>query len=52
MTTKYAFKARSLSLPAFVGGTGTLTIKIGDKCFQDDADTCTVSASGAKAKCR
>ena len=52
LTTKYAFKARALDLAAYVGGTGTLTVKIGDKCFQDSADTCTVSASGSKAKCR
>ena len=43
-TTKYAFKARGLDLEPFVAGTGTITVKVGDKCFQDNADTCALSA--------
>ena len=52
VTTKYIFKARDLDLPAFSPGTGTITLRIGNRCFADDADVCTVSSSGNKAKCQ
>ena len=52
MTTKYLFKARELDLQTFTAGTGKVTVRIGDRCFRDTADTCTLSPSGTKAKCR
>ena len=47
---KYRFKARSLNLPAFTAGTGTVTIRVSNRCYVDSSDTCT--ASGARGSCR
>ncbi|MGH7789200.1 MAG: MopE-related protein [Candidatus Binatia bacterium] len=52
VTAKYLFKGRDLNLPAFAPGTGTVTVKVGARCFVDSADTCAVSTSGAAAKCK
>ena len=52
ITTKYTFKAQELELPVFTGPGSTVTVKIGDACYVDTADTCTTSASGKSVKCR
>ena len=45
VTVQYKFKALGLNLPALQGGTGTVTVKVGDRCFVDSADTCTLGSS-------
>ncbi len=50
VTVKFKFKAQALNLGDFVGPTGTLTVKIGDRCYTDTDDTCVIAASGAKCK--
>lgn len=52
VTVRYLFKARGLSLPAFSGSQSTVTLKIGNACYADPADTCASSGSGAVTKCR
>ncbi|TFH21477.1 MAG: hypothetical protein E4H03_10575, partial [Myxococcales bacterium] len=52
VTTKYTFKAQELDLPSFNGTASTLTVKIGDTCYVDNADTCETSSSGKSVKCR
>jgi N-acetylneuraminic acid mutarotase len=51
-TMKYTIKGQSLSLPGFSGVTSAVTVKIGDACYVDPADSCTTSASGRTVKCR
>ncbi|MGH7789201.1 MAG: N,N-dimethylformamidase beta subunit family domain-containing protein [Candidatus Binatia bacterium] len=51
-TLTYLFKARGLALPPFAGGTGSVTVRIGTRCFTDPTDTCSVTPSGSSAKCR
>ncbi|MEE8311550.1 MAG: hypothetical protein V3R77_04785, partial [Candidatus Binatia bacterium] len=52
ITTKYTFKAQELDLPTFNGTASTLTVKIGDTCYVDSADTCETSSSGKSVKCQ
>ena len=52
MTTKYLFKARELDLQTLTAGNGKVTLRIGERCFRDTADTCTSRLPGPKAKCR
>lgn len=52
VTVKYLFKAQGLDQPTFTAGTGTATVVIGTRCFEDNADTCVASPSGASIKCR
>lgn len=49
---RYAFKARGMSLPPFAGGMGSLTIRIGNRCFTDSVHLCTPNASGVTLKCQ
>jgi hypothetical protein len=44
LTVKYKVKARALNLGALQGGTGAVVIKLGDRCFVDPADLCTLTA--------
>ena len=50
-TVRYAFKARNLSLPAFAGGTGDVTVRVGSHCFVDADHVCAIRSNGAGAKC-
>ena len=52
MTVKYSFKMKGLDDPPFFAGTGTAFVKVGSRCFVATADSCTVSASGAAARCQ
>ena len=52
VTVKYLFKAQGLDQPAFTVGTGTATVIIGTRCFEDGDDTCVASPSGSVVKCR
>ena len=51
-TVKYAFKARNLALPAFVGGTGDITVRVGTHCFTDADHVCAIRGNGSGAKCQ
>jgi len=51
VTTKYLFKSQGLDQPAFAPGTGTVVVKVGQKCFADPADLCTLSTSGSSVSC-
>jgi hypothetical protein len=50
VTAKYLFKARGLNQPAFVAGTGTVTIQVGERCFVDPAEVCVLKGSGARCE--
>ena len=52
VTTRYLFKAQALNQPEFTAGTATVTIQVGERCFVDSADVCTLSGSGKAAKCQ
>ena len=48
---KYLFKARSLNLPGLTGNTSTVTVQVGNHCYVDGDDSCTVVADGG-GSCR
>jgi hypothetical protein len=50
VTTKYLFKARGLNQPAFVAGTGTMTLQVGERCFVDPVEVCVPKGSGARCE--
>ena len=50
VTVKYSFKAKGVDVPAFEAGTGTLTVQVGEHCFVDSTDVCTVSGTTGVCK--
>jgi hypothetical protein len=47
---KYVIKAKGLDHSDFVAGVGGATIRVGERCFVDDADLCTARPGGAQCK--
>ncbi len=49
-TVKFKVKARSLNLPTPQAGSGSVIIKLGERCFVDPDDSCTLAASGLSCR--
>ena len=50
VTVKYLFKAQGLDQPAYNGTSGDVVVKVGNQCFEDSADACTVTASAGRCR--
>jgi hypothetical protein len=50
VTVDYKVKAQALDQPPFQGSAGTVTVRIGTRCFSDIADACVTTANGASCR--